>query len=94
MFFPGSRYLRTSTYQVTAPDGRQVTVARPAMAASSSVLGWHALSDGDRLDLIAYQYLADATAFWALCDANGTVVPASLAARPYIAVPPAQRTGP
>jgi hypothetical protein len=41
----------------------------------------------DRLDLLAYQYLDDATAFWLICDANNAMVAGTLAARPLIAIP-------
>ena len=42
---------------------------------------------GDRLDLLAFQYLDDATAFWRICDANNAMVAGTLAARPLIAIP-------
>ncbi len=51
------------------------------------MIGEHKKLDGQRLDLIAAHYLADATAFWRLCDANNSVVPDALAAHPFIAIP-------
>ena len=36
---------------------------------------------GDRLDLLAVQYLNDPTGFWRLCDANNAMVAGALAAR-------------
>jgi len=87
MFFPGSRYLATTTYQTAGPDGQPVTVTRLPLPAPRPVIGWRPLNDGDRLDLIAYQYLRDATAFWVLCDTDGAVVPAALASHTLIAIP-------
>jgi len=37
--------------------------------------------------LIAAHYLADATAFWRLCDANAAMVPDTLAARERVGIP-------
>jgi hypothetical protein len=87
MFYPGSRYLATTTYQTTGPNGQLVTVTRLPLPAPRAVVGWRQTIDGDRLDLIAYQYLSDATAFWALCDTNDAMVPAALASHPLIAIP-------
>src|SRR2546426_11773774 len=81
MFFPGSRYEKIGTYQVTKLDGTVVTVAKLALPVAGPLLGFHPRKEGQRLDLIAAKYLADATTFWRLCDANKSVVPDALAAR-------------
>ena len=49
--------------------------------------GYHRRLQGQRLDLIANFYTRDATAFWRLCDANGSVVPDALASHDLIAIP-------
>jgi hypothetical protein len=87
MFFQGSRYQNTGTYSVTRRDGRTVRVTRLPRPAPFPVIGFHRRLEGQRLDHIASHYLADATAFWRLCDANGTIIPDTLAAAPLVGIP-------
>jgi hypothetical protein len=90
MFFKGSRYERTGTYQVRLPDGAVVVAVRlPLPPAPESVVlrGYHQRQDGERLDQLANHYLGDPTAFWRLCDANDSVVPDALAARALVGIP-------
>jgi hypothetical protein len=87
MFTTGSRYLTVGTYQVTLADGTQVTVARSPLPQTTSVLGWHRRAQGERLDLLGYQYLGDATMAWRLGWENGAVVLDALAAHELIAIP-------
>jgi hypothetical protein len=87
MFFPGSRYLALSTYTVTRPDGSVVALTRLPSPGTTAVLGYYRRSGGDRLDQIASRYLADATQFWRVCDANAAIVPDALAARPLVGIP-------
>lgn len=42
----------------------------------------HVVSDGDRLDRVAWQHLGDPELFWRLCDANGALYPDELTAVP------------
>jgi hypothetical protein len=88
MFFKGSRYENAGTYTVTKLDGTQVSVTRIPLPTTPGLLGFHPRQAGQRLDLLASHYLADATAFWKLCDANNAVVPDALAARKLIGIPP------
>ncbi|HEX7681514.1 MAG TPA: LysM domain-containing protein, partial [Thermoanaerobaculia bacterium] len=87
MFTPNSRYAKEGTYTVTRPDGTRVTATRLPLPTTPRVIGDHKKLDGQRLDLIAAHYLADATAFWRLCDANNSVVPDALAAHSAISIP-------
>jgi hypothetical protein len=87
MFFPGSRYLSSGTYTVTRTDGTTVSVTTIPLPIQAPLLGYHRRVEGHRLDLIAWRYLADATAFWQLCDANNAMVPDALAARDLIGIP-------
>jgi hypothetical protein len=88
MFFPGSRYLIAGTTTVTLPDGSSVAIVNVPAPAGLAVLGYYRRGEGQRLDLIAARYLADATTFWQLCDADAAVVPDALAARPLVGIPP------
>ena len=87
MFFPGSRYLNLGTTQVTRADGTTLTTTNLPLPVQSPLLGFHRRLDGQRLDLIAEHYLADATAFWRLADANNAVVPDVLGTRNLVGIP-------
>lgn len=87
MFFPGSRYEKIGTYTVTLADGRTVAATRISLPSPGRLIGYHQRLEGQRLDLIAYRYLADPTAFWRLCDANDAMVPDALAAHALIGIP-------
>lgn len=88
MFMPGSRYEKMAPYTVAQANGREVTAVRLPLPGPASPVGYHRRRVGQRLDHIAAVYLADATAFWRLCDANGTVIPDALAAHDLIGIPP------
>jgi hypothetical protein len=64
-----------------------VTVTRLPLPSNAPILGQHPRQNGQRLDLIAYHFLKDATAFWQLCDANNSVVPDALAMHSLISIP-------
>ncbi|HEV3037631.1 MAG TPA: LysM domain-containing protein [Candidatus Angelobacter sp.] len=87
MFFPGSRYEKTGTYKVTQLNGTEAVVVKLPLPLRDPLLGFHPRTEGQRLDLIAARYLADATTFWRLCDANGTLSPDALAARDLVGIP-------
>jgi hypothetical protein len=91
MFTPGSRYAGSGTSVLTGPDGSQIAVLIPPLPTAPAVAGYHQRRDGERLDLIAAQYLADATATWRLCDANNSMVPDALGARSFIGIPAGTR---
>jgi hypothetical protein len=87
MFFPGSRYANLSPYQVRLADGTIAQAIRTPLPGPAAVLGYHRRTQGQRLDHLAARYLADATAFWRLCDANAAMVPDALAARDLVGIP-------
>lgn len=86
MFFPGSRYEKTGTYTLAKPDGSQVAVTRLPLPLSNPLIGFHRRLAGQRLDLIASHYYADATTFWRLCDGNLAVAPDALGVRDLIGI--------
>ncbi len=86
MFFSGSRYINLATYQ-TAVNGIQVTATRLPLPLTTPVQGYYPRKKSQRLDQIASHFLSDATAFWQLCDANGTVVPDALAVQNLVGIP-------
>ena len=87
MFFPGSRYLPLATYSVIRADGVVVRATRLPAPGQPAVLGYYRRRSGDRLDQVAARFLADATQFWRVCDANGAMAPDALTARDLIGVP-------
>jgi len=88
MFSAGSRYASAGPpYQVTLPDGSQVLATPIPVREPPPVLGYHPAGSTGRLDLLAFRYLDDPTAFWRICDANNAMVAGTLAARSLIAIP-------
>jgi hypothetical protein len=88
LFSAGSRYLAAGpAYLVTLPDGQQVLATPLPLPAPAPVQGYHPSTSTDRLDLLAFRYLNDATAFWRICDTNNAMVAGTLSARTLIAIP-------
>jgi hypothetical protein len=87
MFFPGSRYQDAATVTVTGPRGQSVRAIVIPFRSPPAIAGLHRRLQGQRLDLIASHYLADATQFWRICDAAEGIVPDSIAAQDLIAIP-------
>ena len=88
MFAAGSRYLSAGpAYLVALPDGRHVLAVPLPLPEQPSVQGYHPRTSTDRLDLLAFRFLTDATAFWRICDANNSMVAGAQAERPLIAIP-------
>jgi hypothetical protein len=87
MFAPTSRYARAGTITVRTRRGAAVVATRLPVRDRPAVRVVHTRTEGQRPDHIAGHYLADATAFWRLCDATGTVSPDALAARDVVSIP-------
>jgi hypothetical protein len=80
-FTPASRYYNTPTRELTLPDGRVVQFLERRFLPRSSrfeTLHSHSVAEGERLDVITAQYLADPEQFWRLCDANDAMHPLEL----------------
>jgi hypothetical protein len=91
VFFPNSRYADAGTYEIELPSGSTVIATRLPPPNAGRIRGFHRRLEGQRLDLLANFYLKDATAFWRLCDANGTISPDALAARELVGIPAKER---
>jgi hypothetical protein len=87
VLFPNSRYAAMAHYQKQQPDGSVIQVTRLPLPGPAVVLGFFRRAGGQRLDLIANRFLADATGFWRLCDANNAIVPDALANRDLVGIP-------
>ncbi len=87
MFETNSRYYSIETVKMTVTDSagqpRVIAFKRRRFIASSAgtvTLVEHAVTRGDRLDLITARYLGDPEQFWRVCDANNAMNPAGLTA--------------
>ena len=87
MFASDSRYADQATYTVARPDGSQVTAVVPARPRPVPLAGYAQPRGGERLDLVAVQYLNASSGFWQLCDANNAMLAGALAARALIGIP-------
>ena len=92
MFAANSRYAGLATYTVKLADGRTVTATKLPLPSPQPPIGYHQHVTGDRLDLLAARYLNDPTWFWKLCDANSSVSPDALNARPLVGIPKGAKT--
>jgi hypothetical protein len=82
-----SRYYGSSTLTYTAPNGQNFTyLARRIVPQPGSpnyaTIAQHTVVQGDRLDLLAANYLGDPLMFWLICDANGAIRPDDLVETP------------
>ena len=80
-FAPTSRYHGLETATITGPDGQPITYVRRRLVPppeNFATLQEHNVSQGDRLDNLAAQYLGDSEQFWRLCDANNAIRPDEL----------------
>ena len=81
MFGINSRYYTVERAEYLAPDGTRIVHLRRRFVPSPDrfdVLVEHAVSEGERLDTVAAQYLGDPELFWRLCDANNAIRPEEL----------------
>jgi hypothetical protein len=82
-----SRYADVGSYVVTLPDGTPVRVTRIPLPQPRPVLGWHRRADDERLDLVAFRHLGDATAAWRLGWTNDAMVLDALCRHELVAIP-------
>lgn len=83
LYPPNSRYHGLPITVREGPDGEPVAYLRRRIVPQPerfSLLQWHTISEGDRLDNLAAHYLGDPEQFWRLCDANRAMRPDDLTA--------------
>jgi hypothetical protein len=81
MVSQNSRYSKNGTLVLTLPDGQESWYFRRRFIPDTSrdpVLTLHTVSQNERPDIIAANYLGDPEQFWRLCDANMAVRPDDL----------------
>lgn len=81
MFSISSRYYSIPTTQLETADGKTIVYLRRRFVPPPerfALIQEHTVTEGDRLDNIAAQYLGDPEQFWRICDANGAMRPEEL----------------
>lgn len=81
MFPPTSRYYNIETAKLVTAEGRETVYLRRRFLPDLRtiiVLAEHTVTEGDRLDNVAAQYLGDPEQFWLLGDANTEMRPDDL----------------
>ncbi len=90
MFDPSSRYYRIADATRANSDGSTIVYKRrrlPPCGSSIPVQATTAVKQADRLDLIAYRTIGDATLFWRIADANDAMNPFDLLRRATLRIP-------
>jgi hypothetical protein len=85
MFALGSRYYGLPRLEHQLPDGTKVVYARRRFVPPPErfdLLQEHTVTEAERHDTIAAQYLGDPEQFWRLCDANNVMRPEELTETP------------
>jgi hypothetical protein len=81
LFASTSRYFGLSIENLELPNGTTIAyVSRRFVPAPErfQTLQYHTVTQGERLDNLASQYLGDPTLFWRICDANRAMRPEDL----------------
>ncbi len=81
MFTFTSRYYPLSRGQYTTADGRQIVYVRRRFVQPPErfdLLQEHLVTEGERFDSIAAEFLGDPEQFWRVCDGNGVMQPEDL----------------
>lgn len=80
MFFKGSRYETIQEHEWTDDKGRILCYKKVRFIPETEAQVTHLLSQGERLDHLAYRYYHDPERFWRICDANQAMWPDDLVA--------------
>jgi hypothetical protein len=81
MFSITSRYYNIAVDKVETADGRKIVYVRRRFVPAPErfeLLFEHVVTQDERLDNIAAQFIGDPEQFWRLCDANGAIRPEEL----------------
>lgn len=87
MFTQKSRYINSEQFTMKDRRGRIVNVVAVPNAPVQSILGYHQLLQGQRIDHLAANYTIDEAGFWRIAAANDKMLPESLAEQQVIAIP-------
>jgi hypothetical protein len=82
-FPPTSRYYGLPLANFEPVEGDPVVYLTRRFVPGSdrfATTGWHIVTAGERMDIVAAGALGDAEAFWRICDANDAMRPVDLTA--------------
>jgi hypothetical protein len=82
MFYRGSRYEKVADLTIADDAGREIKYKAIRLIPETTGVRKHALTDGERLDHVAFRYYKDAERAWRILDANEAMWPPDLAAEP------------
>jgi len=83
VFPPTSRYSGIGIATLAGPNGQPLAYLRRRFIPQPEQLAQvqqHTVTQGERLDVIAAQYLGDPELFWRVCDGNAAMRPEDLTA--------------
>lgn len=87
MFDDNSRYKNAEQYDMKDCRGRSVKVVATPAAPVQTILGYHLLKQGQRLDHLAARYVNNPAGFWRIAEANDAMLPEALSEQSEIAIP-------
>lgn len=95
MFFKGSRYTNVPDQVLIDAHGRTIRYKATRFIPPTPAQVGHIITDGERLDHIAYYYYRDPERFWRICDCNELLDPDELnqAIGRKIGIPAAEAKG-
>ncbi len=85
LFSATSRYSGIATATLVTPQGKTIIYLTRRFVPSPdlfALLQLHTVTQGERLDNIANQFLGDPSMFWQICDANNAMQPEELTETP------------
>ncbi|HMH23938.1 MAG TPA: hypothetical protein VK563_19265 [Puia sp.] len=86
-FDDNSRYKNAEQYEMQDSRGRAVQVVATPEAPVQTIMGYHVLRQGQRMDHLASRYLNDPAGYWRISAANDAMLPEALTERSPIAIP-------
>jgi hypothetical protein len=95
MFFKGSRYAPVPENTLIDTSGRVLRYKTTRFIAPAPAQVGHILSDGERVEHVAYFYYRDPERFWRICDTNQVMDPDELNKDPgrKIGIPTSEEKG-
>ena len=87
MFGNKSRYLNVAQYTITDRRGRTVNVVSVPPPPPFTLMGYHRLIQGQRIDHLAARYNNDSAGFWRIVEGNDAMLAEALTEKPIITIP-------
>lgn len=78
MFDADSRYAKLKPITVIGPNGNQVQIVPIRFIGSADPVMSRRIRQGDRPDLLAYEFYKEPQLFWRIADANEVMRPGEL----------------